>query len=89
MNIKQNQYLCGVHPFETNSKDLLTPACRWHDFAYTEGSVQQKILNRKQVDQIFLKQMLELAGDSKYQRVKAYTYYALVRVFGGSFWEGG
>jgi len=88
MNIKQNQHLCGVHPFETSETDPLTPACRWHDLAYIEGSIQQKIFSRKEVDEIFLKQMIELAGESKFQKIKAYTYYALVRLLGAVFWEG-
>ena len=88
MNVKHNELLCGVYPFQTSSKDTFTKACKFHDLAYIEGSIQQKIFSRKEVDQIFLKQMLELSGESKLKKVKAYTYYGLVRVFGWPFWEG-
>ena len=88
MKIKQSEHLCGVYPFQTNNKDNFTKACIWHDLAYIEGSIEQKIFSRKEVDQIFLKQMLELAGESKLKKVKAYTYYGLVRTFGWPFWEG-
>ena len=88
MKINQNQHLCGVYPFVTSNKDSFTKACHQHDLAYIEGSIEQKIFSRKQVDQIFLKEMLELSGQSKVKRAKAYTYYALVRTFGGLFWEG-
>ena len=88
MNIQNKHLLCGVYPFETSSKDTFTKACKLHDLAYIEGSIEQKIFSRKEVDQIFLKQMLELSGESKLKKAKAYTYYGLVRLFGGVFWEG-
>ena len=88
MKIQNKQLLCGVYPFQTSSKDTFTKACKSHDLAYIEGSIEQKIFSRKEVDQIFLKQMLELSGESKLKKIKAYTYYALVRLFGGMFWEG-
>jgi hypothetical protein len=79
---------CGVYPLITSEKDPMLPACAWHDKAYVEGSWQQHFMTRKEVDDEFLRRMLELAGSSLLLKARAYTYYGLVRACGGPFWEG-
>ena len=79
---------CGVWPFTTGPNDPMLNACAWHDKAYEEGSWYQEHMTRREVDQMFLSQMLIIAKDSKTLKLRAYTYYAVVRALGWMFWEG-
>lgn len=77
---------CGVFPFIFHG--WMDPACRWHDAAYTEGSWQQQNMTRKEVDDHFLLQCLELAGDCELKQKQAYVCYEVVRCLGWLWWEG-
>lgn len=85
---KESDYIgCGDPPFTIKDTDFFK-ACEWHDRAYTDGSWHQQNLSRDEVDKWFLAQMLAIAGDSKIQRIRAYAYFWLVRLFGRKWWEG-
>lgn len=79
---------CGVRPVSTGKDDPFYEACQWHDKAYTAGSKLQEWFSRLQVDRKFLQYMIQAAGSSLLLRLKAYSYYAIVRLVGGRFWEG-
>jgi len=79
---------CGYWFLNTGKDDSMIDACAWHDEAYTEGTWKNKNLTRKETDQWFLNQMLQIAGGDKVKIAKAYTFYALTRTFGWMFWEG-
>lgn len=78
---------CGVGK---NSVDdpTFNAACSWHDRAYTMDSWHEHNLTRYQVDQLFLKYMLDAAGRNPFAIARAYTYYYLARAFGAEYWEG-
>lgn len=79
---------CGIKPFMTDKNDPFYDACSWHDQTYTQNSWQQLNFRRKIIDQIFYKQMLEIAGSNPLLKAKAWLYYKLARIFGARFWEG-
>ncbi len=78
---------CGVGSFSTDSDDPFSAACEWHDLQYRRKEDKKSILSRKRVDEQFLKQMLEIAGDSWKLKAKAYFYYRVARLFGGPLWK--
>lgn len=64
--------------------DPMTPACVLHDSLYDRelnGGI-----SRKTADRIFLKAMLNIANGNKLLTAQAYTYYGIVRLFGGFVW---
>ncbi len=80
---------CGIKPFLVGG--WADKACKWHDEAYTKGSTQQRFVSREEVDKAFLNQLLNAANGAKYaplRRLQAYTFYRIVRLFGGLWWEG-
>lgn len=80
---------CGIRPALLGG--WADKACKWHDEAYTKGSTQQRHVSREEVDLAFLNQLLDMADGRKYatlRRLQAYTFYSIVRVFGGLWWEG-
>lgn len=79
---------CGYWILSTSKEDSFTPACEFHDRAYEDGSWHQKNLTRREVDKLFLDQMLLLAGNNTKKIIKAYAFYHIVRKFGWLFWEG-
>lgn len=72
-------------PFGYNFK----PDCDNHDVNYSSGTNYTK----SQADSIFLNDMLTICkkeyNNDLLCRASAYTYYAGVQTFGGSFYEGG
>lgn len=80
---------CGIKDIlATDSSDPFHKACVTHDKAYEKGSVMQKMSSRKQADDIFLAQCLEIAGSCWPLKVKAYVYYGIIRAVGWLYWEG-
>jgi hypothetical protein len=79
---------CGISPLATGEQDPFFKACAWHDNAYLKGSLHQDKYSRAKIDEQFLQQMLEIAGDSWILRLRAHIYYTLARALGGQFWEG-
>ena len=79
--------LCGVWPVILKGS-IFTPACEWHDEAYTIGSFfQRENWTRKQVDEWFYYQMLRIAN-SPWDRIQAHIFYGIVRAVGAIWWEG-
>lgn len=78
---------CGIYPLLIE-KTKFFAACSWHDSAYIRDSWVQKNMTRKQCDDWFLRQTLEIAGSNKLRRAQAYLFYGIARVLGGFFWEG-
>lgn len=79
---------CGVgRDFSVDDPDF-NDACEWHDKAYTMDSWAEHNLTRYQVDRVFLKYMLDIAGRNPLTRARAYAYYYFARLFGGKYWEG-
>lgn len=83
-----DQDVCGYWFLNSGTQEKLRSACYWHDNAYTEGSWAQANLSRKEVDDWFLVQMLEIAGDNKLRRLKAKAFHLAARTFGWMLWEG-
>jgi hypothetical protein len=80
---------CGISRiWQTSKKDPFKPACDLHDDFYEEGSDAQKVLTRKEADEIFLKHMMHIASGSVYLYAKAHIYYFLVRALAWQWWEG-
>lgn len=85
---------CGGGFLHTPQSDKLTPACEVHDHEYVKAESGEQTKSRKQVDDQFLDQMLTLVAYEKnsWKRglltVQAYTYYGIVRLVGGLFWDG-
>jgi len=79
---------CGISPIATGKKDPFFEACRWHDQTYLDKSYAQNNLSREIIDKLFLAQMLIIAGDNFWLKLKARLYYRLARIFGSRFWEG-
>lgn len=80
---------CGISKWWlTSEKDPLRSACLWHDDSYVAGKPIQQVLTRKEVDKLFLQQMINLSGKSLLLKARAYTYYAIARTFGSKYWEG-
>lgn len=79
-------YGIGVYPFIIKDK-VFEAAAVWHDIAYTKGSWHQQTLTRSKVDQHFLEMMLQVA-DTPLRRLRAWSYYRVVRLIGWIFWEG-
>ena len=82
---------CGVHRLTTGPFDPFVKACETHDEAYMMNEAGTNKASRKCVDKEFLRSMLVTAhrykGRAKAILVaKAYTYYGLVRLFGGIVW---
>lgn len=80
---------CGIKPLLVGG--WADKACKWHDEAYTKGSTQQRHVSREEVDLAFLNQLLEAAKGTRFEYLKilqAHTFYTIVRMFGGLWWEG-
>lgn len=80
---------CGITPVQF--RGWVKDACRLHDKFYTEGSFAQGHFTRKQVDDLFLAQCLELSkkGDYRFaKRVASYAMYGVTRALGWLWWEG-
>lgn len=77
---------CGVFPLLF--RGWPRTACTRHDQAYSTGSWHQKNLTRKEVDDYFLVQLLELSGTNPAKRLASYTMYTVVRLIGWKYWEG-
>lgn len=78
---------CGIYPLLLKRSKFIE-ACSWHDQTYTEQSWAQLNLTRKEVDDWFLQQMKQIAGDSTLRKAQAYLFYGIARVLGGLWWEG-
>lgn len=79
---------CGIKPFMTKKTDPFYTACAWHDSAYLENSWHELNIKRALVDKTFYEQMLQIAGENKFLKLKAWLYYRLARLFGARFWDG-
>lgn len=80
---------CGINPLQF--RGWVIAACRWHDHSYSEESWQQTNMSRKEVDDAFLVQLLELSkkGDYRFaKRVASYAMYGVTRALGWLWWEG-
>lgn len=77
---------CGVYPLLIRNTKFVD-ACDSHDRAYLENSWHQKNLTRKQCDDWFLRQTLEIAGSNKLRQAQAYLFYGIARALGGWWWE--
>lgn len=78
---------CGIYPLLLKRSKFID-ACSWHDQTYSEKSWAQLNLTRKEVDNWFLAQMLEIAGDSKLRKIQAYAFHGIARALGWIWWEG-
>ena len=76
---------CGVYPLVARGWPKY--ACEWHDKAYSKDSWAQKSLTRKQTDEWFLRQLLEVSGSNPAKKTASYVMYGIVRVLGWAFWE--
>ena len=74
---------CGVGIFSLPKDSNLTPACRTHDSAYTNDTIQ-KFYSRKEID----KKLLNDLKSTGAKAFLAYTMYKIVRLFGKFFREG-
>jgi len=78
-------YYCGPSYFPKWITKLISrtfnPACRIHDLNYKVCKY-----TRKEVDLIFLDDMLEISK-TKQERFWAYTFYRMVRIFGYLSWK--
>ena len=76
-----SKYRCGPGWFPEWLRRILSVrfnlACAAHDIAYEKDG-----LSKKEADQQFLSNMLELAGRSPFWILMAYVYYAVARAFG-------
>lgn len=77
---------CGIKPI--TFRGWVKEQCRWHDLAYIKGSWHQLNMTRKQVDEHFLRMMLEDAQGNIPKRVASYVMYGVVRAVGWMWWEG-
>lgn len=77
---------CGIYPFIF--KSWMTPACEWHDGAYTEGSWHQHHMTRLQVDDHFFEMLMLMADGDCVKEVEALAAYKVVRALGWIWWEG-
>lgn len=77
---------CGVYPLLLEKSYFADP-CSWHDISYLKDSWVQKNMTRKQCDDWFLRQTLEIAGSNKLRRAQAYLFYGIARALGGWWWE--
>jgi hypothetical protein len=80
---------CGVGIFSTGENDTFAKECAWHDALYVLRKQGDVTFNRITVDKTFLKMMKEKAGRNILLKAKAYTYYALARIFGRTLWRSG
>ena len=74
-------YIWGLpetHPFH--------PAGVWHDEMYDLQEAGQLGRSRKDVDLEFYGRMLSIAGNNRWMRFKAFTFYTIARTFGGLVW---
>lgn len=78
---------CGVGFWATGEEDPFIPACEWHDKAYLKDSWAQANISRLKTDRTFYAHMLQIAGDNRLLKARAYAYYMLARAFGSDFWE--
>ena len=79
---------CGIsNLISTGPKDPFYNACQWHDEAYSKGSFHEQNFSRKQMDLVFLAQMKLIAGKNLLLKTKAFLYYGIARLFGGTYWE--
>lgn len=76
---------CGIWPLLI-TKTKFVDACEWHDLAYLKNSWHQGKLPRAVIDRWFRDQMLRASGGFR-DRLTAWTFYGLARLFGGLFWE--
>jgi len=72
------QLLCGTGIFISKKEKTLLPACIIHDRNYDRFG---PTITRKEADKIFLNHMLSLSHNFC-DKVRAYRYYFLVRIFG-------
>ncbi len=80
---------CGVSRiWATPADDFFAEACKLHDDAYIQGSIEQQTMTRKEVDRELLHNMLVAARSSWALKVRAYLFYGLTRCLGGKLWEG-
>lgn len=79
---------CGYGPFKTGVNDPFLRACVVHDYRYEqhESGSEYEGYSRARADREFLSNMLRIAQNDPVQLVRAYVYYAAVRVLGGFFW---
>lgn len=87
--IEEEPDRCGVGILNTGPHDPMLPACEIHDRRYEEKHTSQ---SSKDADMEFLNNMLTIAhGRPVWQRpilyIQAYVYYAIVRIYGGLFWN--
>lgn len=81
------KYECGLPGLNTGPNDPLLAACRKHDIYYIWHDARKTALNRGQVDLEFLDLALKLAGDNRALRLRAYTYYGIIRAVGWLPWK--
>lgn len=72
---------CGYFFLSTGPNDPFIPCCKIHDDLYVKAEG-----TRLKADRIFLECMLDLAGDSFWLKLRARTYYRIVRAVGWAFW---
>ena len=77
---------CGVWPLCTGLDDPFLPACIWHDQQYVLKEQGEQTRSRADVDREFYGRCLDIAGDNRALRLRAYTFWAIVRSIGWMFW---
>jgi hypothetical protein len=82
---KNKSYYCGPFYFPSFLKKYLSKKynyqCKIHDALYEE-----QLISRGFIDKVFLSSMLSIA-DTKLEKVTAYCYYIVVRLFGWISWS--
>lgn len=81
-----NKSGCGISWLWFDSYDDYRGACLAHDHAFDMHEGGAPVATRKEVDNMFLQIMLHEAKGSVKKKLKAYTYYGIVRLVGGLFW---
>lgn len=74
---------CGVGVFSLPKESTLNRACRTHDSAYTNETIQ-KFYSRKEIDRKLLSDLKTIGANS----LAALGMYKIVRLLGRFFWEG-
>ena len=80
--------VCGCGFFETSVNDPFRTACAWHDHAYVNRKFfEERGWNRAEVDNYFLRLMLNVCGLNLRLRLRAHLYYRVVRLVGGFYYN--
>lgn len=87
--MQDDRDICGFGILSLPPDHPFTPACRRHDYWFTQKSLGNPTPGRKRVDEQLLKEMLYIAkmhGSTKL-KIMAYVYYGIAKAVGKIFWE--